>query len=938
MAQFDPELLLHQQFEEQARKTPGRVALHEGTESITFADLDVRATHIAAALQARGIAAGSVVGLHLERSIAWVAGLLGVLKTNAAVMPLPPTYPAGRLRDILTHAALDLVIDGADTPLDRSLIAPNASLEALSSSRTAPYDPRAGDPDQAALILCSSGSTGVPKMIVRSHRSFQHRLQWTWERHPYAADEVCVQKAYATTTHGIYELFEPLLRGVPVLVMADADARNLETFWETIRARGVSRLLIVPSALQSSIDMPEFEPPQLNVVVLMGEYVSPQLAERAVRIFPASASLYSIYGSTEASSTLVCDLRESLRPGEELPLGRPISRDVRALVLDPNLEPAAPGEVGRLHISGPALFTEYLRNPEQTASVLIEGSRHAARMYDTHDQVRLLPDGALQFIGRTDDTVKIRGFRVDLQEVERVLRTHPGVQQAAVVVAGAESGHASLHAFVTPVPADSAAVYETLREQLPAYMIPSTLTGLDAFPLTARGKLDRARLLEQHAPRRPHATPGRALSDTERRVFELWTQALGHDAFALDSSFFEVGGTSLTVFALVDRMRTSFALDRAQLPVQAVYRFPTVQALAAHIDGARSGPVTQADADIPLLVTLRRGTDRDQPPFFVVASAGGTLGAYEKLAKALTTSRDIVGVRDPFVWGGREMSEGFARWVARYVDAIRRRQAHGPYYLGAYSSAGAFGYEIARRLRAAGEEVAILVLIDPLALDRPDRGRYGWWALRVTYSRSPLRALVRLAGWLRVPLHRFFGGRAHAEPAPGFTPSAEQVAQLAVAATQDRGHLSTFAALLELNSGLPITLEDADFSGVPPEGHLRVLEDRIARLMPDVDPETIARIVVQYTFQVRAQHAYELRPYGGRVLLVEPLTRYAGVATAHLAPYVRNLEARAIPLGPPSERVRLITERFGPLAAHYRCMRDDEFVRRLAQEIDARLL
>ncbi len=934
MAQFAPELLLHRQFEEQARKTPGDVALHQGTESITFAELDVAANRIAAALQARGVAVGSAVGLHVERSIAWVAALLGVLKTNAAVMPLPPSYPVGRLRDILRAAALDLVIDGADTPLDRSLAAPTVTIETLSSIPNAPRDLAPGHADQAALILCSSGSTGVPKMVVRSHRSFQHRLRWTWERHPYAAGEVCVQKAHATTTHGIYELFEPLLRGTPVLVMPDADARNLETFWEVLRARGVSRLLIVPSALQSSIDMPGFEPPPLNVVVLMGEYVNPRLAERAARRFPASTKLYSIYGSTEASSTLVCDLRESFRPGEELPLGRPISRDVRALVLDPNLEPVAPGEAGRLHITGPALFTEYFRNPEQTASVLVESSSLGAGMYDTHDQVRYLQDGTLQFVGRTDDTVKIRGFRVELQEVERVLRGHPGVEQAAVVVDGAESGNASLHAFVTPVPADPATVYETLRGQLPAYMVPSTITGLDAFPLTARGKLDRIRLLDQRVPQRPHSTPGRALSDTERRVRELWTQTLGHDAVAPDSSFFEVGGTSLTVFALVDRLRTSFTLDRTQLPVESVYRFPTMEKLAAHIDRVLGGNAMEAAGGTPLLVTMRQGTDRDQAPLFVIASAGGTVGAYEKLARALQTPREIIGVRDPFIWGDRDLTEGFSHWVARYVDAIRERQPHGPYYLAAYSSAGSFGYEIARRLRAAGEEVAILVLIDPLALDRRNRWRYGWWALWATWARPSLRRAVRLAGWLRVPLHRLLGTRRPAPPMDDAAAAIEVFREIADAAIRDAGHLQSFAALLELNTGLPFALTDMDFAGVPPEEYLGVLQARIKQLMPDVDAATIQRIVIQYGCQVRAQHAYELQRYDGNVLLVEPATRYAGLASVHLRPYVKHLRARAIALSEPSERARAITERFGSIAAHYRSMRDDQFVRGLAVEID----
>ncbi len=416
----------------------------------------------------------------------------------------------------------------------------------------------------------------------------------------------------------------------------------------------------------------------------------------------------------------------------------------------------------------------------------------------------------------------------------------------------------------------------------------------------------------------------------------MFTGVLGHAAYALDSSFFEAGGTSLTVFALVHRLRAAFGLDRTRLPEQIVYRFSTVEALAGYLDRIERGGAPGPAGAAPILVTMRQGTDAGLAPFFLVASAGGTLGAYEKLAAMMTTPREIVGVRDPFIWGERELDEGFHRWVTRYVDAIRERQPHGPYYVGAYSSAGSFGYEIARRLRAQGEEVALLVLIDPLALDRRNRGRFGWWALRATWDRSPVRAAVKLAGWLRVPLYRTLWARQSAIVNDA-TPSADEVQRLAGQATRDRHHLQNFAALLELNTGLPFALTDADFASVPPDRYLSVLQGRIARLMPEVDAASIERIVIQYTFQVRAQHAYQLQPYDGRVFLAEPATRYRGVAAAHLRPYLRNLQVRSIPLSAPSARTQVITERFGAIEAHYRSMRDDGFVRQLAQEIDRRL-
>ena len=291
------------------------------------------------------------MGLHVERSIDWVMAVLAILKANAAVVPLPLSDPAQRLLETLAYGRLDAVLDHADTPLPPSAARRVFRLADLATDSDTHGSVGPGRPDQAAFVLRSSGSTGRPKMIVRSHRSFFHRLNWTWGQHPFASDEIGCQKAHMTTTHVIYELFEPLLHGVPTVIVPDREARNLEQFWDNVRARGVSRLLVVPSTMRATLDMPGFRAPQLKVLVLMGEYLHPQLAERVVRAFPEQTLPYSIYGSTEASSTLLCDLLESLRSGEELPLGSPISPEVQTLVLASDMKPVVPGEVGRLYYS-----------------------------------------------------------------------------------------------------------------------------------------------------------------------------------------------------------------------------------------------------------------------------------------------------------------------------------------------------------------------------------------------------------------------------------------------------------------------------------------------------------------------------------------------------------------------------------------------------------
>ena len=931
--------LLHAAFDEQAQKTPDSVALHCRDEVITFAELQASADRFALFLRSRGTGDRSTVGLHMERSIQYVVSMLAILKLNSAVVPLPPSYPEKRLRDILSFAALDAIIDNDETrinPLlsDRVIHFSDVPAEVAETNRVAP-----GSPDQPAFVLCSSGSTGTPKMIVRSHRSFFHRLRWTWEHHPYASGELCCQKSHMTSTHAIYELFEPMLRGITVVIIPDQEARTLELFWDTIRARAISRLLIVPSALQSALAMPGFIAPPLKVLVLMGEYVHPRVAGQVVASFPQSTSIYSIYGSTEASSTLVCDLRESYRPNEELPLGKPISPDVRARVLSVTAEPVAPGETGVLHIAGSALFGGYFRNPALTDSVLFASPDGCGTLYNTHDQVRLLPDGNLQYVGRTDHTVKIRGFRVDLDEVERILLRHPAVTRAAVLLSEGGPGTSVLVAFVAPETVDRASVYQVLREHLPAYMIPSVCVALPAFPQTSNGKVDRRQLQRDHANRAATGAPSSLQSDTQLGIADAWKTVLGHADLQPDSSFFEMGGTSLTVFAAVTSLRRRFGLDRSQLSDQSIYQYPTVAALASYIEGVKGGQVPGVSAANSILVMLRKGDDPSLPPFFVIASAGGTLGAYAKLAQVLSSKRDVVGVRDPFIWGDRDPTMGFQEWVGLYMKAIRERQPRGPYYLGAYSTSAAFGYEIAQHLRHDGQEVALLALIDPLAIDRKPKRTFGYWALEAMFRGRSFKWLVLLAGWMRLPI---LGWRRDGDKSArdnNATVTQDQFLQRTHECRRNAQNIIGFSILLELNTGLPFALAASDFSQARPEEYVSVLLARVRDVSPDVDPETIERILLQYNcLQIPAQHAYSLHHYDGQVILFEPDGPHRGLLASLFRPHLSKLRVVNLKLGKPSDRTRAVARGLpGALHPHYLSMRDGEFVKGLAEELEALL-
>lgn len=917
-------------FARQATRTPDAVALIDDRGSVTFAKLAVATARMASALQAAGVEPGALVGVHLARSREYVGAVLGVLATGAAVVPLPPDYPEARVRELLAFVNPAAVVDADARPLVAMFKGPIVTAtDAEVVPPMAPAPARPADPADPAFVLCSSGSTGRPKLIVRSHASFRHRLEWTWRTHPYAPDDACCQKSPMTTTHAVYELFEPLLRGRTVRILSDATVRSLESFWEVIHRERITRLLLVPSMLQASLDMPNFAAPAVRVLVLMGEYVSRQLATRIEPAFPAAA-IHSIYGSTEASSALVCDLRATSPGKGDPPLGEPLAPEIRVHVLDAALHEVPHGTPGMLHLAGPMLFTGYLHDQALTAEVVVE--RDGERLYCTRDRVCRESDGTLRYLGRSDDVVKVRGFRVDLREVEDALCACTGINQGAIV-AQSTGSDAVLAAYVSPQSADITGIRRALRARLPDYMVPTRLTALATLPRTAGGKIDRQRLRALAAAgSAPRAFDG---SRTEQALARAWHAALGHADFERTSNFFAVGGSSLKTFAVIARLRTTLSLDRSRLPDDAVYRWPTFADLAEHLDAALAGSAPAAAPVPDPLVTLRAGRGTRAAPLFVIASAGGTVGVYAKLMHALRAEREVIGVRDPYLWGERDAAAGFANWISTYLGAIRRRQPRGPYDLMAYSSAGAFGYEIARRLRAAGEAVAHLILIDPLAMDKTSPWRFGYWALAARFMHPELARLTRIVGMARalIPRGATCGSRAPSRNDFRFT--AEQLDGFEASARRDRSHVKQLSALMELDTGLPFALTDAELDEASPADCLDVLLAKARQLTPDVSTDTLARLAIQYPLQVKTQHHYRLRRLDAPVVLFEPEGPHCGMLATQLRPWAPRLDARRVPMSAPTARALELARCFpDALYPHYFCMRNDGFTQAVARQLD----
>ncbi|MFF3786140.1 non-ribosomal peptide synthase/polyketide synthase [Streptomyces sp. NPDC001933] len=595
-------------FREHVRAAPDLVALVCGDVSLSYAELDGRANRLAHALMARGAGPERLVAVALPRSVELVVAILAVLKTGAAYVPVDPEYPAARIAYLLDDARPVLTVTDTRTlgrlpegPVDR-LVLDDPGTAALVGSCPAVDPMVAVDPSQPVYVIYTSGSTGRPKGVVATHGGLldlltDHRLV---QFAPLLKDRQRLRVALTTSVSfdaSLNQLMAPFA-GHELHVLDHATWTDPEAFVDYAACRGLDYVEATPSYLQVLVAHGLLDDPQCRpaLVGVGGEAVPEQLWER-LRAADGTSCL-NLYGPSECTvNSVTAPVGSSPRPV----IGRPVT-NARLYVLDAALQPLPAGVVGELYIAGAGLARGYLRRPGLTAGRFVADpfGPSGSRMYRTGDLVRWNPDGHLEFLGRTDDQVKVRGFRVELGEIEAVLAEHPGVARGAVTVRTDEGSR--LVAYVVPatgqvVQADTLRAW--LRERLPEYMVPSALVVLDALPMTPNGKLDRRAL---PAPERQPAAPGRApRTAVEHLLSGLFAEVLGVAEAGLDDSFFDLGGHSLLATRLVSRARSVLGVE---LRLRDLFDAPTVTELAARVDVAGRARPALRRRERPELVPL----------------------------------------------------------------------------------------------------------------------------------------------------------------------------------------------------------------------------------------------------------------------------------------------------------------------------------------------
>ncbi|HCI7558016.1 TPA: enterobactin non-ribosomal peptide synthetase EntF [Klebsiella pneumoniae] len=704
---------------DQARKTPDAPALADARWQFSYREMRQQVVALAQLLRQRGVKPGDSVAVALPRSVFLTLALHGIVEAGAAWLPLDTGYPDDRLRMMLEDARPSLLIATEDQLARFSDIPGLESLcyqQPLAAGDDAPL--AVSKPDHTAYIIFTSGSTGRPKGVMVGQTAIVNRLLWMQDRYPLSADDVVAQKTPCSFDVSVWEFWWPFIAGAQ-LVMAEPEAhRDPQAMQQFFARYGVTTTHFVPSMLAAfvaSLDADSIAACRtLRRVFCSGEALPTELCREWERL--TGAPLHNLYGPTEAAVDVswypACGPELAAVTGSSVPIGWPVW-NTGLRILDAAMRPVPPGVAGDLYLTGIQLAQGYLGRPDLTASRFIaDPFAPGERMYRTGDVARWLTNGAVEYLGRSDDQLKIRGQRIELGEIDRVMSALPDVAQAvshACVFnqAAATGGDArQLVGYLVSdsgLPLDTAALKARLAEQLPPHMVPVVLMQLAELPLSANGKLDRKALpLPTLGGERSGRPPEPGM---ETLVAAAFSQLLGCEVKDIDADFFALGGHSLLAMRLAAQL--SRQLARQVTPGQVMVA-STVGKLSALLAADLSDEQAQR-LGLDTLLPLR---ESDGPTLFCFHPASGFAWQFSVLARYLSPRWSITGIQSPRPQGPMASAASLDEVCEHHLQTLLAQQPHGPYYLFGYSLGGTLAQGIAARLRQRGEAVAFLGLLD----------------------------------------------------------------------------------------------------------------------------------------------------------------------------------------------------------------------------------
>lgn len=712
-SEYEREATIAEIFQTRAAETPSAIALSMQGHTLTYSQLERRANRLGHRLCSLGVGPGVRVGVCMERSLEMIVALLAVTKTGAAYVPLDQLDSTERLQRHVDALGIFLLLS-----LGRhrnQVPGPSANLICLDDALglddepDSPPTPRAQTLDPA-YVMFTSGSSGDPKGVEVPHRAIV-RLARSADYVSLGPEETLLGMAPATFDASTFEIWGALLNGAR-LALAPPGAITSGELGDLIAREGVSTLWLTAGLFHRIVDDRPEMLRSVRQLLAGGDVLSPYHVRRALRSLPRQAILVNGYGPTEATTfTCVHRMTAGATIEESVPIGRPIPNS-RVYILDARGEPVPIGIPGELYIGGDGVANGYIDDPQLNAERFQPDpfcSAPDARIYRSGDIARWRPDGTIDFLGRSDRQLKIRGFRIEPREVEEALRHHPGVADVFVAPAERTTGDRVLAAYVVPRSGSDPTVEELrahVAHALPAHAVPSAWRTLQSLPLTVNGKIDVHNLPQPtigtpKSSNRQKVTQAAPPDALERRLLAIWERALDVDGIGKDDDFFDLGGHSLLAVEVFDAIERSLGV---RLSLASIFEAPTVRLLAQRMreNGWKS----------PQGSLVKLNAQGSRPPFFLVTAGDGNSVGFGALARNLGPDQPCFALQPRGVDGGAPLHRSVERMAAHYLRAIQRVQPRGPYLLGGRCLGCLVAYEMARRLRARGEEVALLVMLD----------------------------------------------------------------------------------------------------------------------------------------------------------------------------------------------------------------------------------
>jgi len=715
--------------ERQLAADPQVPAVRFGEQVLDRGALDRQSARLAGRLAAMGVGPGSVVAVALPRSPELVVALTAILRAGGAYLPLDLAQPKERLRRMLATAKPSLVL----TFSDRHDLLPDGwpllDLDRADDGgeRAAVRPPAPGD---AAYVIFTSGSTGEPKGVVNEHAGIVNRLCWMQAHYGIGPGDRILQKTPVTFDVSVWELFLPLISGAELVIAPPEAHKDPAWLVRIIREQDVTTLHFVPSMLAAFLEEPACRGLRLRQVFCSGEELPAALRDRFhARIL---AELHNLYGPTEAAVDVSYWPAGPDDRSSPVPIGFPVW-NTALYVLDERMRPVPPGVAGHLYLGGRQIARGYLGRPDLTAERFgPDPFRPGERLYRTGDLARWRPDGACEFLGRSDHQVKIRGLRIELGEIEAALQACPEVGQAVVLARPGQDGEPALVAYVTPAAGampEPAALRADLARQLPDYMLPASFVMLPSLPTNANGKLDRSALpAPELAPAAGRAPAGPA----EERLARLFAEVLGREVGAEDD-FFLAGGHSLLAVRLARQIRAAWRLE---VGLGLVFEHPTIARLARQLEQMAAVPDARSGNGLGPCIRLGADGGDGLPPLFCIHPAGGIAWCYGGLARALGGSRPVFGLQADGLDPAAPLPASLDEMAETYLARIRAIRPDGPIHLLGWSVGGIVAQAIAARL---GAEAGLLAMLDSYPCER-------WREELPPAADAALKALLYIAG------------------------------------------------------------------------------------------------------------------------------------------------------------------------------------------------